>query len=182
MFGFSLDKKSMGLFFVIIIALYIFSGRLDLVTTLLTLPGIIIAISCHEFAHAYTAYKLGDVTPKYQGRLSLRPDKHIDLFGFMLLLVAKIGWGRPVEINPRNFKDPSKGEMLVSLAGPITNFIIAFLTLIIMGVLEITGVYNSLGIIAHGIITSILSSCFFINISLGVFNLIPLPPLDGSKI
>ena len=98
-----------------------------ILSLLLALPGIVIAISFHEFAHAWMADKLGDYTPRSQNRLTLAPDRHIDLIGFILLIFAGFGWGKPVQINPRNFKNPSRDEMLVSLAGPVMNFILAIL-------------------------------------------------------
>lgn len=156
-----------------------------ILSLLLSLPAIVIAITFHEFAHAWVADKLGDDTPRCQGRLSLAPDKHIDPIGFILLLFAGFGWGKPVQINPRNFDrkiSMTKGEALVSIAGPLMNFILAILTLIIINVVNLTGVLEAVPIKYSLIIAEILLSIFTINVSLGVFNLIPLPPLDGSKI
>jgi len=152
---------------------------------LLSLPAIIIAISFHEFAHAFAADRLGDDTPRRQNRLTLAPDRHIDLFGFILLLLAGFGWGKPVQINPRNFTrkvSMSAGEAIVSIAGPLMNFLLAFLTLIIINIINITNVLSNFNYDTINIILTILSYMFTINIGLGVFNLIPLPPLDGSKI
>lgn len=152
---------------------------------LLSLPAIIIAISFHEFAHAWAADKLGDYTPRQQNRLTLAPDRHIDPIGFILLLLAGFGWGKPVQINPRNFTHKismSAGEAIVSIAGPIMNFLLAFITLIIINVINVTNVLSNLSLNYAEIISTILLYMFSINIGLGVFNLIPLPPLDGSKI
>lgn len=180
MFGFSFDKRSLILISIVIAVLSILSERLDLYEMIVTLPGILIAISFHEFAHAYVAYKMGDVTPKYQGRVSLNPIKHIDPFGFVLLLTCGFGWGKPVEINPRNFKNSRKGEILVSLAGPLMNFLLSFITAIIIEAMERNHVlFNSN---YAGVVYDILGCIFTINVGLGVFNLVPLPPLDGSKI
>lgn len=147
-------------------------------TLLLTLPGVVIAMTFHEFAHAWMADKLGDTTPRAQGRLTLNPASHIDPVGFILLLFANIGWGRPVEINPRNFnsnKSMDTCEALVSVAGPVMNFILAFIFLIIYYALFwYTSVSN--------LVLLIIYYAIVVNIGLGVFNLIPIPPLDGSKI
>ena len=108
-------------------------GTFNIVATLLTLPGVILAMSFHEFAHAFAADRLGDPTPRNQGRLTLDPMKHIDPVGIFLLIFAHIGWGRPVQINPNNFSKVSreKGETIVSLAGPLMNFVLAFVLIII---------------------------------------------------
>ena len=145
---------------------------------IIALPGVIIAMTFHEFAHAWMADKLGDKTPRTQGRLTLNPLSHIDPFGLVLLLFANIGWGKPVEINPNNFnsnKSRSTCEMLVALAGPVMNFILAFLFMIIYYALYI---YTNVSWLTLLIVSAIIS----VNIGLGVFNLIPIPPLDGSKI
>lgn len=145
---------------------------------LLTLPGVIIAMTFHEFAHAWVADKLGDTTPRAQGRLTLNPLSHIDPFGIILLLFANIGWGKPVQINPRNFnsnKSMETCEALVSLAGPLINLILAFIFMII---------YYALFWFTEcsEIILLIVFYTITVNIGLGVFNLLPIPPLDGSKI
>ena len=145
---------------------------------LLTLPGVIIAMTFHEFAHAWVADKLGDTTPRAQGRLTLNPLSHIDPFGIILLLFANIGWGKPVQINPRNFnsnKSMETCESLVSLAGPLINLILAFIFMII---------YYALFWFTEcsEIILLIVFYTITVNIGLGVFNLLPIPPLDGSKI
>jgi Zn-dependent protease len=158
--------------------------RGDLLSLILTLPGVIIAITFHEFAHAYAAYKLGDDTPKMQGRLSLNPLNHIDPVGFILLIFAHIGWGKPVEINPRNFDkkySESAGEAIVSVAGPAMNFVLAIvLTFIYFLVIKFAPTFI-LSEIGYYIMIA-LQYAAIVNIGLGVFNLIPLPPLDGSKI
>ena len=145
---------------------------------LLTLPGVIIAMTFHEFAHSWVADKLGDTTPRAQGRLTLNPLSHIDPFGLILLLFANIGWGKPVQINPRNFnsnKSIETCEALVSLAGPLINLILAFIFMII---------YYALFWFTEcsEIILLIVFYTITVNIGLGVFNLLPIPPLDGSKI
>ena len=149
---------------------------------LLTLPAVIIAITFHEFAHAFVADKLGDTTPRSQGRLTLNPLKHLDPVGFVLLMFAHVGWGKPVEINPNNFtsnKSKSACEALVSLAGPIMNFIIAIISTVIYFALYKYAPANEFAI---SILITVSYLTAIINIGIGVFNLIPLPPLDGEKI
>ena len=148
--------------------------------------AVLVSITFHEFAHAFVADKLGDDLPRKQGRLTLNPLAHLDPIGFILLLFAGFGWGKPVNTNPYNYKrtiSMKKGSALVSLAGPLTNFVLALVFAIIYALLSrLNGTfwtnYNSLGII----IKSMIRLCYTINFGLGVFNLIPLPPLDGSKI
>lgn len=144
----------------------------------LMLPGIVIAISFHEYAHGIVAYKLGDMTPKFQNRLTVNPAAHIDPIGFFALLFVGFGWGRPVEINPRNFKNPRRDELLVSLAGVTMNFIIAIIFAFILklfGSIAFTG-----GML--GYIYIIIYNIIYINIVLMIFNLLPVPPLDGFGI
>ncbi|MTI68302.1 MAG: site-2 protease family protein [Firmicutes bacterium] len=136
------------------------------------MPAILIAITLHELAHGYMAYQLGDPTAYEDGRLTLNPISHIDIVGFLLLFIVGFGWAKPVPINPRYFKKRKIGTLLVSLAGPVTNFILALFSAIIF----------VSGIIENNIILSMLRPLIFINIALGVFNLLPFPPLDGSKI
>ena len=156
----------------------------SLLGLVLTIPGVIIAITFHEFAHAFAAVKLGDNTPRNQGRLSLNPLNHMDPFGFVLLIFAHIGWGKPVEINPRNFDKKismDTGEAIVSLAGPAMNFVLAILfTIIYVAILKFNPgiLLTQIGML----IMTIIQYTAIVNIGLGVFNLIPLPPLDGSKI
>ena len=150
--------------------------------TLAILPGIIIGISFHEFAHAKTAVKLGDDTPKLQGRVTLNPIKHIDIIGLICLIIAHFGWGKPVQINPYNFKKPFRDQMLVSLAGPVMNLLLAFVTLVIWGILYISGLFNGLSENVVMVLNTVFYLTAQINIVLFVFNLLPIPPLDGAKI
>ncbi len=185
MFHFSYDKRILYIILGISVIYGMMSmGKLEIVTLLLTLPGVIVAITFHEFAHAFAAYKLGDDTPKMQGRLNLNPLSHMDPIGFVLLIFAHIGWGKPVEINPRNFDrkhSMSAGEAIVSVAGPAMNFVLAIVFTLLYFV--IGKFFPSFAISQIGFYVMIMiQSAAIVNVGLGVFNLIPLPPLDGSKI
>jgi Zn-dependent protease len=151
----------------------------ELQTLLFVAPVVLLAIICHECAHGWVSYKLGDPTAKNEGRLSLNPLKHLDPIGTFCMLFFHIGWAKPVPINPMYYKDRKKGIIYVSLAGPVTNFILAFVSLFIEGLLMKFCSDSSL------IIWILCQLCYYsavVNIGLGLFNLIPLPPLDGSKI
>lgn len=183
----------------LIIALMLFSSFVSLfshegalLSFVISIPGILIAITFHEFAHAFAADKLGDDTPRRQGRLSLNPFSHLDPFGTIMLIFAGFGWGKPVEINPRNFNrnmSLSKAEAIVAAAGPIMNFVVAILFEIILCLVVkfAPGFYMNMGDIyatseVWSIVASVIASVISINLGLGIFNLIPLPPLDGSKV
>lgn len=182
---FSFDKRSIYIIIGIIILINLASmGTSGLLSLILTIPGVIIAIGFHEFAHAWMAVKLGDDTPLRQGRLSMDPLKHIDPIGILMLMFCGFGWGKPVEINSNNFdsKHSRNGEALVAAAGPIANFILAFILSLILGlILKLAGT-AFLASTAGQVILSMIHNAISMNIGLGVFNLIPLPPLDGSKI
>lgn len=143
----------------------------------------IFSITIHEIAHGYVAYKLGDPTAKNMGRLTLNPIPHIDLFGALLILLTGYGWAKAVQVNPRNFKNPSKGMAIVSLAGPISNLIIAFIALLIFHKaiypLALNGIMNEN---FYNASSSLFGSLAIVNIMLAVINMIPFPPLDGSRI
>lgn len=138
---------------------------------------ILYALTVHEFSHGYIAYRLGDDTAKRAGRLTLNPLKHLDPIGTIMLFIAHIGWARPVPINPYNFKNVKKDTAYVALAGPAANFISAVIFSVIFNIFNPT-VY----MIEKNVFLLILFYTIFINIALGLFNLIPFPPLDGSKI
>ena len=188
MFNFLFDKRTMYIIIAVMAGFMILqyaSNPGQLFALLLSAPGVLIAITFHEFAHGYAAYKLGDDTAKNEGRLSLNPLDHLDPIGTLMLLVAGFGWGKPVHVNPRNYTrkmSMEKGEAIVSLAGPLMNFILAIIfTLIYCAIYKFAG-YSFILSTTGNIIMALISSTVSINIGLGVFNLIPLPPLDGSKI
>lgn len=143
-----------------------------IIDKVLALPGLFMAIIFHEVAHGYMAYKLGDPTAKNAGRLTLNPLKHIDLIGFIFMLIFRFGWAKPVPVNSMYFKNRKRDMILVSLAGPFTNFLSALILSLII----------SVGIIRNKIILQILIIAIWYNIMLGIFNLLPFPPLDGSKV
>lgn len=142
---------------------------------ILTIPAILIAIVFHEYAHGYVAYRLGDSTAKDAGRLTLNPIKHLDPVGLLSMIFLKFGWAKGVPVDARYFKNPKKGMLLTSLAGPAANFILAIVAAIIFKIVLMF-------IPKNDFIMEFLFLILWYNIMLGVFNLIPLPPLDGSKI
>lgn len=134
--------------------------------------ALLVAITVHECMHAWTANYLGDPTAKYMGRISLNPIVHLDLFGTIAILLIGIGWGKPVQINENNFKNPRLGSAITSLAGPLSNLAIVAIFLI----------FIRLGFITNTVLLPIFATIVLVNIILMVFNLIPIPPLDGSKV
>ncbi len=179
------DNRYLYIFLAIIVLVNLMSGGFDLLGLLLTIPGVLIAITFHEYAHAFAAEKLGDNTPRNQGRLSLNPLAHLDPFGVIMLIFAHIGWGKPVQINPNNFTrkiSARTAEAIVALAGPLINFILAFVFAIIFYAVQTFATSFALTTQAGDIVMNMLQYAVLVNVGLGVFNLIPLPPLDGSKI
>ena len=177
MFNFTFDRKTMYT----ILAVLMIIGILEyimvpgkLLSLLISVPGVLIAITFHEFAHAYVADKLGDDTARREGRLSLNPKDHLDPIGTLMLLVAGFGWGKPVHVDPRNYSrkmSMEKGEALVSIAGPIMNFILAFIFALIYCAIykfgSVTFLSSTLGSTTLLVVSGVIS----INIGLGVFNL-----------
>lgn len=148
-------------------------------TLIYIVPAALIAIVLHEMAHGYVSYKLGDPTPKINRRISLNPKYHLDLIGTLLLIFFGFGWAKPVNVNPKYYKKQKLGMILVSLSGPIMNLIIAFISIFIANlIIKIQPEYNN--IIRY--IYNLFKIIALYNVGLGVFNLIPIPPLDGSKV
>ena len=148
----------------------------------LILPGIIIGLAFHEFAHGWTAYKLGDPTPKMQGRVTINPIAHIDIVGFIALLFVGFGWGKAVEINPYNFKNRRRDELLVSISGVTMNLILAVLFTVLYKVLFLSlGWTMAMGGMS-GTVMSMVFYAVYMNIVLMIFNLLPIPPLDGFNV
>ena len=153
---------------------------MELIESMKIIPAAVIGLTVHEFSHAYAAYKLGDNTAKLDGRLTLNPLKHIDWMGFFLIVIAGFGWAKPVVFNPDNLKHKHRDEILISIAGPFSNFFLALLFFIIARLLYIDEFFNTT---KFGLeIINMIMMWGVINFGLFVFNLIPLPPLDGSHL
>lgn len=153
-------------------------SREGIMALLLSIPGLLLAISMHECAHGYAAYIMGDNTAKYSGRLSLNPLNHLDPIGAICMLLFRFGWAKPVQINPRNFNNQRLGIIIVSLAGPMANFVLGFISCIIFYAINIYATGNTL----WEFINMVLLYSIYMNVGFMIFNLIPIPPLDGSKI
>ena len=138
------------------------------------------AVPVHECAHAWVAEKMGDDTGRKQGRITLNPFAHLTLWGSLMMILVGFGWGKPVSVDPRNFKNPKKGMVLTSLAGPASNFIMAFLSMIVYKVLAFLSFAKDSSTL--DMMATVFVYITLINISLAVFNFLPIPPLDGSKI
>lgn len=152
----------------------------DIARILKFLPGIILGLTVHEFSHAYIAHRCGDPTSKEQGRITLNPFKHIDLLGFMMLLMAGFGWAKPVEFNEQNLRNPKTDVIKIAIAGPLSNAFTAILLSILYTVLaHFIPAYPGQGM---RVLTEIIWWAIFLNWGLFIFNLIPLPPLDGSHL
>lgn len=151
-----------------------------------TLPFVILVLvlsfTIHEFAHAYSAYKLGDSTAYQFGRVSLNPMVHLDLFGTIMLLIAGFGWAKPVPVNRGNFKSPRLMGIIVTAAGPLSNLILAFITLFVIALFQKYGWLEGMTVGSAAAMQEFLSKMLSINLTLFLFNLIPIPPLDGYRI
>lgn len=151
--------------------------------TVVRLIVLLTALPFHEFAHAWTANKLGDPTAKYQGRLTLNPLRHLDPMGAILMLVAGFGWAKPVQVNPNYFKNRKVGMAITAAAGPLSNLLLAFVCMILYKVFAYAGMVTA-GLVGETL-TSLCSAFALmvsLNVGLAVFNLIPIPPLDGSRV
>ncbi len=150
----------------------------DLIRTLQYLPGIVLGLTIHEFSHAFVASKCGDTTSKEQGRLTLNPLKHIDPLGFIVLLIAGFGWAKPVEFNVQKLKNPKTDILKIAAAGPVSNALLAMVLSIVFVIWMKTITYDYSKVSAF--IFDSFRYAIYINWSLFIFNLIPIPPLDGS--
>ena len=184
-------RRNIDVSFLILIVILAFNslrrGAFDdpagwLMNILMLLPAIIIGLSFHEYAHAVTAYKMGDPTPKMQGRVTINPMAHIDWLGFAALVFCGFGWGVPVEINPANFRNRRKGELLVSLAGVAMNLLIAVIFAVVAKLLVVFLGYSFLSGSFGSILWTMIMYIIQINLVLMIFNLIPCPPLDGFSV
>ena len=162
--------------------------NIDFIELLLSIPAALITLTLHEYAHGYVAWRLGDPTARSLGRLTLNPLRHLDPLGTLSMVLFRFGWAKPVPINPRYFKNPRKGMALTAAAGPAANLIMAFVGALLVK-LTVLGGNAVLSLLPHQFVFLFFSHLadFFtlfhlLNISYCVFNLIPLPPLDGSRI
>lgn len=153
----------------------IFSG-LSLIMIIASIPALIIAAAGHEYAHAKAADLLGDPTPRMMGRLTMNPFVHLDLVGSLALIIGGFGWAKPVIVNPTNFKDPRTDDMIVSIAGPMANILMAFIAYVILRSLDVVGLLENESLYL------VLLLIVVYNINFAILNMMPIPPLDGSHI
>lgn len=164
------------------------STSFDFSEIIISLAAALIALSFHEFAHGFVAYKLGDPTAKAMGRLSINPLSHIDPLGAICMVLFHFGWAKPVPIDPRNFKNPKRDFALTAIAGPATNvilgFISSFLYVLFLNLYRTVGVSSEILFVRNFLYFTALffMYCLIINVGLGIFNLIPIPPFDGSRL
>ena len=149
-----------------------------LLTLLISAAAALLCITLHELSHGFVAWRLGDPTAKNAGRLTLNPIRHLDVVGLLMMLVAKVGWAKPVPVDMRYFKKPKQGMALTALAGPVSNFLLALVLLVGARIMVDHAAYSALN---QGILDFLVSTAV-LSIGLGLFNLVPIPPLDGAKV
>jgi Zn-dependent protease len=160
---------------------------MDWQSTLLALPGILLGLTVHEFCHAFCAFKLGDSTARDQGRLTLNPVKHIDIIGFIFIIIAGFGWAKPVQFNPEHLKNYRRDKAMIAVAGPLSNLVLGIILIYILNALLF---FHYKPDVNFDIFSSLINENIFyvllyassINFGLFIFNLLPIPPLDGSHI
>ncbi|MFA6506745.1 MAG: site-2 protease family protein [Treponemataceae bacterium] len=152
----------------------------NLESALYSIPAVIAGLTIHEAAHATTAYALGDGTAKDQGRISLNPLKHLDPFGLLFIIFAGFGWAKPVEFNKQLLKHPRRDEALIAAAGPISNLVLGLFTTLLLKFVANVLPHSATGM--YPVIVNLLLFTIFINFGLFIFNMIPIPPLDGSHV
>ena len=149
------------------------------------LVALVIAITVHEFAHAYSADRLGDPTPRLMGRLTLDPRAHLDPLGTLMILIARFGWGKPVQFDPFNLQNPRRDSAIISIAGPLSNIITAVIASVILRIIvqyKLMFLGNAGGAILATLLSGLLQPIIILNVVLAVFNIVPIHPLDGFKI
>lgn len=150
----------------------------NLMEMVFRIPALLLALSFHELAHGFVAYKLGDLTAKNDGRLTLNPFRHLDPMGVICMILFRFGFAKPVMVDSRYFKNPKKGMALTAMAGPLANYLLAFISIFFMTILYRFSSGSILSIVLYNFFMEMV----LLNLSLGTFNLLPIPPLDGSKV
>jgi Zn-dependent protease len=145
---------------------------------LLTVIPALICIIFHEVSHGYVAYRLGDNTAKSMGRLTINPIKHLDILGLLAMMFLRFGWAKPVPIDPRNFKNPKRGMAVTALAGPVSNMLLAIIMLFLLGMLMDLLIHTIVGYYVLVMIKKVTE----LSVWLGIFNILPIPPMDGAKV